>query len=275
MTPPTNDDTDTDTGTDTGPLDAAHGVMQAAPEDDGARMRYYAALADTELCLLLRDEARGADIAPMLADVDGTQLALAFDTEERLAGFAGTTAHYAALSGRVLAAMLADAGLGLAINPDSARAFLVPPDGLRWLLDTLATPPSEAQGRLRAIHPPAALPDTLLQELATRLTRAAGLADAAYLAEAEYDSGARMALLAITGCAPQAEAALAKSVAEALTFSGVEAGALDVIFLPGDDPRLATLARQGLRFDIPDPTRPHTETPTAPGTDPDRPPRLR
>ena len=39
------------------PLDAAHAAMEAAPEDDAARLRFYERLADSELFLLLR---RGA-----------------------------------------------------------------------------------------------------------------------------------------------------------------------------------------------------------------------
>jgi len=61
-------------------------------------------------------------------------------------------------------------------------------------------------------------------------------------------------------------------VNQALTFSGVEAGWLDVAFLPTGDPALGAVAAQGLRFDIP---VPEAAGPAAPGTDPAKPPRLR
>ena len=35
------------------PLDTAHDAMQAAPEDDRARLRFYERLADSELFLML------------------------------------------------------------------------------------------------------------------------------------------------------------------------------------------------------------------------------
>jgi hypothetical protein len=72
---------------------------------------------------------------------------------------------------------------------------------------------------------------------------------------------------------PGAEAALAEAVAEALRFSGVEAGALDVTFVAADSPVVARFARVGLRFDLPTPAMP--TAPGAPGMDASRPPRLK
>ena len=63
------------------------------------------------------------------------------------------------------------------------------------------------------------------------------------------------------------------AVSEALVFSGIEAGALDVAFLDADDPAAARLAKVGLGFEIPE--REGVESPRPPGSDPDRPPRLR
>ena len=39
------------------PLDSAHAAMQAAPDDDTARLRFYERLADGELFVLLSQEA--------------------------------------------------------------------------------------------------------------------------------------------------------------------------------------------------------------------------
>ncbi|MFD1344812.1 SseB family protein, partial [Litorisediminicola beolgyonensis] len=75
---------------------------------------------------------------------------------------------------------------------------------------------------------------------------------------------------------PGAEAALARAVNEALVFSGVEAGALDVTFVADSDPLAARLARVGLRFDLPIPEEPQERAaPSAPGSDPSKPPKLR
>lgn len=82
-------------------------------------------------------------------------------------------------------------------------------------------------------------------------------------------------MLGITGAKDGAEAPLARAVNEALVFSGIEAGALDVVFLSETDPFTARIARVGLRFDLPEPQEPQRAAPTAPGSDPSKPPRLR
>ncbi|MCB2131146.1 MAG: hypothetical protein KDD96_01365, partial [Rhodobacteraceae bacterium] len=56
-------------------------------------------------------------------------------------------------------------------------------------------------------------------------------------------------LLVFLGAAPAAEPALAKAVAEALAFSGVDA-ALDVAFLPADDPAADAVKRVARMFDL-------------------------
>ena len=55
-----------------------------------------------------------------------------------------------------------------------------------------------------------------------------------------------------------AQGAIAQAVNEALTFSGLEAAALDVAFFASSDPIAAKLAKTGLRFDLPQPA-PTTE----------------
>ena len=82
-------------------------------------------------------------------------------------------------------------------------------------------------------------------------------------------------MLAFVDAAPGAEGALAQAVGEALTFSGIEAGALDVAFFDASDPVAPRLARVGLRFDLPALARPERAEPSAPGMDPDKPPKLR
>ena len=68
---------------------------------------------------------------------------------------------------------------------------------------------------------------------------------------------------------------MAKAVGEALTFSGIAAGALDVGFFAGSDQMAARLARVGLRFDLPLPEEPKIYQPRIPGSDPENPPILK
>lgn len=257
------------------PLDQAHAAMEAAPEDVAARLRFFERLADSEMFLLLAKDPDGDQIEPETFELTDAKFVLLFDREERLAQFTGRIAPYAALSGRAVVAMLAGQGIGLALNPEVApSATLLPPEALEWLADTLAHGPAEATVQPQSFHPPKGLPEALLTALDAKLATAAGLASGAYLTGVTYTGGQQSHMLGILDAVPGAESALAGAVNEALTFSGIEAGALDVAFFAASDPLAASLARHGLRFDLPEPPKPEAVRPP-PGSDPDNPPKLR
>lgn len=257
-------------------LDLAHSAMQAAPEDDVARLKFFERLGDAELFLLLEREAEGDQVSPQVFDPGTGALVLVFDREERLAAFVGGAAPYAALSGRMIAELLAEQELGLGLNLDVApSSFLLQADGVRWLAQTLGHGPDEVETRLAEVSAPVGLPDALIAALDTKLATATGLAQAAYLVGTTDSEGTRGHLLAVVGAAPGAEDALARAASEALTFSGIEAGAMDVGFFDARDPVTERLARVGLRFDLPQPAPARSPAPSAPGKDPESPPRLR
>jgi hypothetical protein len=260
---------------DVTPIDVAHAAMEAAPNDDAQRLRFFERLADGELFLLLDREHEGDHpIEPRVFPVEDQNYVLVFDREERLAEFAGA-APYAALSGRVLAGMLAGQGIGLGVNLTVAPSeTLLPPEAMDWLKDTLDHAPSEAEAKPEEITPPHGLPEQLITALDAKLAIAGGLARVAYLAGVTYEGGAKSHLLAYVDNIPGSDGALAQLVAEALTFSGIEAGALDVAFFAASDPMCAALARHGLRFDLPEPDA-QPSGPSAPGMDPNKPPILR
>ena len=255
-------------------LDLAHAAMENAPEDDLARLRFFERLGDSELFLLLSEEPEDDQISPETFDIGDQTVVLLFDREERLAQFVGRTAPYVALSGRIVVELLAEQNLGLTLNPDVApSSFLLAAEGVLWLADTLKNEPEEVSGALSELKAPS-VPEILIASLDAKLAMATGLAQSAYLVGSRDQSGAAGHLLGFIGAQPGAETALAKAVAEALTFSGIEAGALDVAFFDSDDPIAVQLARQGLRFDLPQPVA--SEGPgQAPGMDPDRPPVLK
>ena len=256
-------------------LDQAHAGMQAAPDDDAARLRFFERLGDAELFLLLEAEAEGDQVTPQVFDPGSGPMVLVFDREERLAAFVGAEAPYAALSGRVIAGLLGEQGLGLGLNLDVApSSFLLDAEGVRWLAQTLGHAPDEIEARLAELSPPAGLPDVLISALDTKLATATGLAQMAYLVGTTDEAGARGHLLAFVGAAPGADEALARAASEALTFSGIEAGAMDVGFFDARDPVTERLARVGLRFDLPQPAPARSPEASAPGMDPDKPPRL-
>ena len=255
------------------PLDIAHAAMVAAPEDDAARLAFYERLAASEVFLILETEAADGTAAPRVFPLEDGPTVAAFDGEARLTEFAGGQAPYLALSGRALAAMLAGQGLTLGLNLGVApSAMLLSPEALDWLAATLASGPEENRARAVELAPPGPLPEALLTGLDARLAAAAGMARAAYLAQITYEGGGRGHFLALIDAAPGAQPALTSALSEALTFSGLEAGALDIAFFAASDPITARLAKVGLRFDIPE-TSEHRPEP--PGSDPDRPPKLR
>jgi hypothetical protein len=255
-------------------LDAAHAAVSADPDNDALRLRFYERLADGELILLLEREVAGDRIEPRVFPLEGGPVVLVFDREERLAAFSGGIAPYAALPGRVIAGMLKGQGIGLGVNLGVApSSMLLPPEALDWLALALETGPEAAEGRPEEFHAPKGLPEALFTGLDAKLARAAGLASGAVLAGVRYADGRRGHILAVLDAAPGAEEALARAVGEALVFSGVEAGELDVTFLASGEPAAAAMARVGLRFDLPEPEVP--EGPAAPGMRPDKPPILR
>jgi len=252
-------------------LDHAHAAMTAT-DSDADRAAFYARLADSELMLLLETEAEGDQIIPQVFPVEGDSFVLVFDTEERLTEFVGGTAPYAALSGKIIVQMLAGQSIGLGINLTVAPSeTLLPASAVDWLETQLQTKPAQAEDKPRDIAAPN-LPEEIIVALDAKLAGATGLAKMAYLVSVTYESGARGHLLALIDAVHGAEGALSQAMAEALHFADVEGAALDVAFFDSSDGMAATLAKYGLRFDIPQPQEP--VAPIAPGTDPRKPPRL-
>lgn len=258
------------------PIDAAHAAMENDPDTDMPRLAFYQRLAETELFLILDCEAAGGVAEPRVLQLSTGPVVTVFDTEERLADFAGAEAAYLALPGRQLVRMLAEQGVALGLNLGVAHsAFLMPPDAVDWLAALLSEAPREVGGQVREVTVPHALPEALLTALDRKLARAGGLAACAYLAGVVHDDGQPGHLLALIDAEEGARTALAAEIGEALVFSGLDAGELDVAFFAASDPVSARLAKVGLRFDLPEPPAVPVHAPTAPGMDPDRPPRLR
>ncbi len=257
-------------------LDDAFAAMEAAPDDDAARLRYYDKLAGSELFLLLDEDPQGDRVRPRIFPVEDGQFVLVFDREDRLTAFAEGPAPFAAMSGRALAGMLAGQDIGLGVNLGVApSSILISAPSVDWLAETLGQSPDEVEDRAEAFTAPSGLPEMVITALDARLAAAEGLAKMAYLVGADYAGGRKGHLVAFIDAVDGAETALARTVSDALTFSGVEAGSLDVGFFRASDPVSARLARVGLRFDLPEPAPVQSLGPSAPGMDPDAPPKLK
>jgi len=260
--------------TDETPLDATFAHMERSEAD---RLQFFATLADAELYVLLEQEADGQTITPQLFNVDGRDIILAFDTDARLAAFADGPAAYAALPGRVIAELLCAEDLALGLNLDVAPSSTVlEPDALAWLIERLGQEgPRAHDAHIEQVSRPGNVPDILLEALGARLAASVGLATSAVLVEADYATQTKAHLLIVLGAAERAEPALARAVNEALTFSGIDAASLDVVFVPEDHALAVRALKVGLRFDIPAPPEPTQQVPPPPGSDPDKPPKLR
>ncbi|MBI1172648.1 SseB family protein [bacterium] len=259
-------------------LDQAHAAMkadEATGEEAGARA-FWRALADAELFLVLEREAQGDTMEPKVFSLSMGQMLLAFDTEERLATISDTALPYAVLPGRVVAAQLAGQGLALGLNLGTGAdsETVLPPEAIDWLAAMLTQQAPEArEARIARLAAPL-MPDGLLEALTALLPPQA----LAGLAQAEYHDGGWGHVLALTGLAPQDEVRMARAVTEALAFSGLDSAALDLVFTTPEAALFGRIARAGLVLQAS--ARPLAEAPApmaprGPGTDPDRPPRLK
>lgn len=256
------------------PLDEAFIAMDAASENDAARLRFFEMLASSELYMLLQKEPDDGQVDPEVFETEQGSFVLVFDREDRLAEFAAKIVPYIALPGRVVAQQLAGQGVGLGLNLGVApSSYLLPADAMDWLSEILDHEPEETEARISELRAPSGLPESLLMSLDTKLATAAGLARVVFLVNIVYDNGSQNHVLAIVDAIPEAESALAAAVNESLIFSGIEAGSLDVVFIDSSNPLIPNLAEVGLRFDLPEPLEP--TTPKAPGMDPNSPPKLK
>ncbi|PYF09710.1 type III secretion system (T3SS) SseB-like protein [Rhodobacter viridis] len=262
--------------------DRAHAAMEAEPENEALRLAVYDRLADAELFVLLENEPDAEDdIVPQVFETEEGDFVLAFDTEERLASFSEEPVPYAALPGRVIAQVLAGEGVGLGVNLGVAdSAMLLPPEALEWLTHTLTHVPEAGAARPLEFAGPGLSPAVLallLPAFEAKFEQLAGLATEAVLGSVLWEGGRRGHVLAFFGAPEIARPGIAKAMGEALMFSGLEAGELDVTFLDAADPAAAVLLEKGLVLHLPERVVEEVQELklTAPGMDPDKPPILR
>ena len=226
--------------------------------DAPQRARMLSRLADTELAVALVAEPQGDQVELRIFPLETGPVALACDTEDRLAGFFGGPVAYAAMPGRVLASLLKSENAGLLVNPGLPSEMLLDAAMLDWLTGALSAAPQATDARLRLTAPAPAVIEALAQPLAERLGDMRGLIAGAALA----GTGDGHVVL-VAGADPAHQPAIAKALAEALAFLPEQPGGVDVSFTD------AALPPQVLRFDLSQP-----EAPAAPPR-PKGPPILR
>lgn len=218
--------------------------------DAPQRARMLSRLADTELSVALVEEPAGDRIELRMFPLEGGPVALACDSEDRLADFLGAVVAYAALPGRVLAGLLRAEGAGLLVNPGHPSEMLLDAGMLDWLTGALDAAPEAGEARLRLTGPAAETVAALAEPLAARLGDMRGLIGAAALAGVAGDSGPTAHLLLISGAEEARQPAIAKALAEALAFLPAQPGGVDISFTDALPPAAA------LRFDLSPPEMP-------------------
>ena len=251
------------------PLDQAFDAMTATPESETARANYYSVLAASEVFVLLEKEP-GDSFEPTLIDLEGARYVLVFDTSEKLAVFCDEPSPYIAMSGRQLLQTVNGARLGLAVNPGLERAMMVPLEAVDWINNRVAADISEDTSKIRELSAPEISDADILRAIDARLAVYSGPGRSAYLVKANYEEETAH-LVILVGMAPEARASVAGGLAEALRFL-VPDMAFDTMFVESDAQIAKVAGRVGLRFDMDAPER--SGGPTAPGSDPEKPPIL-
>lgn len=238
---------------------------------DAQRARVLNRLADTELFVALDADPVGDRVRIRLFDLPQGRLAIAADQEDRVAAFFDAPTEHVAMPGRALAAMLAAEDVSLMVNPGAASEMLLEPSVLGWLAEALSQTPAEMQaGPARLAAPSSQMVAALAEPLATRLSDMEDIAETAALVSAKWQDGAEGHLLVLSGVEEGQRALVAKALGELLAFLPPLPESCDVAFdLPLPDAALI------LRNEKNEAAQVTSGGPTAPGSNPDKPPILR
>jgi len=258
-------------------LDTAHDAMQADPENEAARLKFYERFISSQLFMALEEEPVGDKLKPLFIPLEEIPYALVFDTQARMGEFTKEATAYAALSGRKIVEMMASERIGIAFNMAVApSAMLIPAEAVDWLAAMLGQGVEQHEARPIALHPPINMAEKLVAAVDAKLAGMAGMAKTAYLAEMEYEGRPQTGVLAFVGAPEAAQSAMASAIAEAVSFTGDADALLDVVFLNAGDDVIANFESVALRLDLPQiPMAEERPAPKAPGSDPDTPPNLR
>ncbi len=255
------------------PLDLTYLAMQ---QNEAEAPAFYARFLEAELFLLLESEMVQDEAQPLVIETSDGALVLVFDLEERMAAFSDTPSDYIALSGRRIARMLAGKGVGIGLNLGEApSAMVLPVEAVDWLAEAAMGEDEAVEAKPLEISKPVGVPEALIQALDGKLANMGGVVGAAHLVSVRYEGGEAGHMLALVNVPEAAKTGVSEALSEALRFSGVEAGQLDLAFLAADDAHLKRFERAGLGFEIPELVLPKAPAPLAPGMDPNKPPILR
>ncbi|MFT4793430.1 MAG: hypothetical protein ACJAVR_002375 [Paracoccaceae bacterium] len=258
------------------PLDRAF----LAAAQDPLSGRVADALMAAPLWLLLESEPAADKFSPQLLALEAGPTALAFDTEDRLITFTQDVAAHVCLPGRALISMLAGQGLNLAINPGVAPSEIFwDAATISWAAEALSGEVEAEQAEPHALVSPEGITAEALELLGVKLAALAPALDEAWLAEASFPDGAARLLLVLRlarGAGPQVEADVARALADTGRLAGAALPELDAAFAADGDALLLRARKVGIGVELPAPPAPQVaRVHEVPGSNPDKPPRLR
>ncbi len=252
-------------------LDQSVAALTSTPQAEHLQRQFYDRLSGSDLYLLLEAEAKDDQVTPKLMDMDGQSVVLVFDRVDRLAEFAKGQAPFACLPGKDLCALLAANNLGMMLNPEtSEHPHLLLAEDVAWVAENLAGMAQTVAAKVTGLRAPQPQTDPLWSAIQTRLSAFEGAAKRAVLAAASYEDGTEGVLVGFIDAREERQAELAATVQDAVALI-MPAGQVDVGFFAEGEHIAGALLRNGVMFDLP---QTPTYAPTAPGMDPDKPPKL-
>ncbi len=260
-------------------LDKAYLEMQAQNGEGPAVLRFYERLVDAALFMILESEPEHDIVKPLVLDTSEGSLVLAFDREDRLAGFVENPTPYIGISGRELIDMLAKNHLGLGLNfGEAPSSTQVSVETVHWLVDILAKTTDQLVSQPKSFTSPKSTDAEFMSALAYKLASMAGVIEKALLVSVDYENGDSGLMLALTGVPEEAKPALIGAISETVKFSDDNNLKIDVSFIEPATEIFNKITAVALQFDLPEPQEKPVisdRKPAAPGMDPDNPPILR
>jgi len=247
---------------------------------DASAGRAVDVLLSSILLVWLEGPAEEGPPKPRMLPLEAGPTAIAFDSEARLAEFAGGPADYAEMPGRLLVRLLAEGGANLAVNPGvSEWEVFHATDALEWMVQASGVEAASAAAS-GAVGSPRSAGEALVQALDAKLAALGPALVEVWLAERRTGEVASPLLVVRErGAWGEGEAgdrhraALAAALGETARLAAPDALDMEVAFAAEGEALLVAARRLGLGFALPEPK--DRTGPGAPGTDPDAPPKLR
>ena len=252
-------------------MDKTYARMQAAPNSDAAGLRFYEAFCDTNLHVLVN-----ADLSLQIFETSQGKLILAFDTEERMAEFVEQPTEFIKMPGRELVTQLKETDIGIGLNLNVApTSQILTPEILDWVSALLSVDSTLMVDQVAGFSADCQLSDDDRTALTDRLVNFTGVVKAAYICGVTYADGATADALFFIDCDQDIEADLFTAMIETQKFAMDSSADLAIKFISSDSPALPEIQRHGHQLHIPAPIVTPTFQPSAPGMDPNKPPKLR